>query len=390
MALPAQTWHCHNPSSCWDQPQTFRFSWVLGLLLAFLGGCSSDSSNENRSKEQNGADSGNVEESIPVADQSREFPEVSFVFWNVENFFDDKVGHHHGTADVPYDRMFSQHPELFQEKLDHLATVLLRDNNGRGPDIIGLAEVETQSRSVEALRDRLNQGLPANVRKYQHIQSRDPEGGRAIMTAVLSRIPLNGFRTTLWGKRLRILKTEVENPIPGKKTPLILVVSHWTSRVSDKDGDGRAKYGDQIHGQVRSILTSNPTADVLVCGDFNDNPDEPSVRNHLLAVEGSGDLTGGNSRNGALWNLFGNYRKDEPGTHYYSGHWFQFDQIAVSQGLLDGKGWGVVPDSQHVLRYPPNLSKKGHPQPFGSERHKGTRGASDHLPVGVKLRILPD
>ena len=115
------------------------------------------------------------------------------------------------------------------EKVDHLATVLLKDNNGRGPDIIGLAEVETQSRSVEALRDRLNQGLPANVRKYQYIQSRDPEGGRAIMTAVLSRIPLNGVRTVLWGKRLRILKTEVENPIPGKKTPLILVVSHWTN-----------------------------------------------------------------------------------------------------------------------------------------------------------------
>jgi hypothetical protein len=105
--------------------------------------------------------------------------------------------------------MFSQTPSLFMEKVEHLATVLLKENNGRGPDIIGLAEVETQSRSVEALRDRLNQGLSANVRKYQYIQSRDPEGGRAIMTAVLSRIPLNGFRTVLWGKRLRILKTEV-------------------------------------------------------------------------------------------------------------------------------------------------------------------------------------
>lgn len=390
MALPAQTWHCHNSSSCWDQPQTFRVSWIVAILLVFLGGCSPEVSRENTQWEQGNSDAINTEESSPVAAQSQAFPEVSFVFWNVENFFDDKVGNHHGTADVPYDRMFAQNPSLFMEKVDHLATVLLKDNNGRGPDIIGLAEVETQSRSVEALRDRLNQGLPANVRKYQYIQSRDPEGGRAIMTAVLSRIPLNGVRTVLWGKRLRILKTEVENPIPGKKTPLILVVSHWTSRVSDKDGDGRAKYGDQIHGQVRSILTANPQADVLVCGDFNDNPDEASVRNHLLALESNQELTGQNLRNGALWNLFGSYRKDQPGTHYYSGHWFQFDQIAVSQGLMDGKGWGVVPDSQHILRNPPNLSKKGHPQPFGSEKHKGPRGASDHLPVGVKLRILPD
>lgn len=378
--LLAQSWFRNNQPARRDQPQP----WWLGLLLVlFLFGCTPNPAADPVAPLPD-------PESGKIIFDVEKYPEISFVFWNVENFFDDQLTHHNGTADAPYDRMFSQNTELFREKLDHLAQVLLKVNDGRGPDILGLAEVETGSRSVEALRERLNKSLPAEAAKYQYIQQKDPEGGRAIMTAVLSRIPLRGFRTQLWGKRLRILKTEVDNPKGGNKAPLILVVSHWTSRVSDKEGSGRAKYGDQIHGQVRAILTANPAADLLVCGDFNDDPNEPSVRGHLKALESPQELFAQNPQTGSLLNLFGGFRPGQPGTHYYSGAWYQFDQIAVSPGMLDKKGWGLVPESQHIVRFPPNLNKKGHPLAFGSEKHKGVRGVSDHLPVGVKLRVLPD
>ncbi len=402
--LLAQSWFRNNQLGRRDQPQPWWLElflvftkqrkrkqgkqksqpWWLGLLLVLtLFGCSTKPAADLEGPRPD-------PESDKIAFNPETHPNISFVFWNVENFFDDQLNHHNGTADAPYDRMFSQNSELFQVKLDHLAQVLLHENEGLGPDMLGLAEVETGSRSVEALRDRLNKSLPPQATKYQHIQQKDPEGGRAIMTAVLSRIPLTGFRTQLWGKRLRILKTEVANPLGRNKAPLILVVSHWTSRVSDKEGSGRAKYADQIQGQVRAILLANPAADLMVCGDFNDDPHEPSVRDHLKALPSSQELLSQNPQMGSLFNLFGSFRHGQPGTHYYSGSWYQFDQIAVSPGMLDQKGWGVVPESQHILRYPPNLNKKGHPLAFGSEKHKGARGVSDHLPVGVKLRILPD
>src|SRR3954468_18349381 len=66
-----------------------------------------------------------------------------FCFWNVENFFDDKLDHRKGPGDREYDPWFANDPDVLKKKLSKLSEALLRMNDGRGPDILAIVEVES-------------------------------------------------------------------------------------------------------------------------------------------------------------------------------------------------------------------------------------------------------
>jgi Endonuclease/Exonuclease/phosphatase family len=125
-----------------------------------------------------------------------------------------------------------------------------------------------------------------------------------------------------------------------------------------------------------------------VCGDFNDDPTDKSVTDHLHAT---GDLKAvlGLKKGDTplLYNPFVEMHKAKKGTHYYRNTAHVFDQICVSPGLLDGEGWQVVGKSAAVVE---KLAFKGKPDRFGGPNDKRpwrNRGASDHFPVTIQLRV---
>src|SRR5947209_19931619 len=81
-----------------------------------------------------------------------------FCFWNVENLFDDQENDRLQNADREYDQWFARDHAALELKLSRLSEALIGLNGGRGPDIIALAEVESQ-RAAELLRDALNSRL---------------------------------------------------------------------------------------------------------------------------------------------------------------------------------------------------------------------------------------
>src|SRR5437899_2866020 len=83
--------------------------------------------------------------------------------------------------------------------------------------------------------------------------------GRAIATAIITRLPVIDDKTRLHGKRLRIL----EGHITVKGHDLVIMATHWTSRVSDEEGEARDKYADQVYGVYRGMHMSNPKVDFL-------------------------------------------------------------------------------------------------------------------------------
>ncbi len=317
--------------------------------------------------------------------------EYLFCFWNTENFFDNRVNGWRNEPDKDFDRWFGEDRAVFEQKIKNLTEVLAALNDGRGPDILALAEVEVESKAADALAESLNAKIQKGTPPYRHILMKNPRGGRNIATAILTRLPVVADRTQLLGNRHRILEGHIV--VDGKD--LTVLATHWTSRVSDKAGEGREKYAKQIYGRFRAMHKANADVSLLVCGDFNDNPDDPSVKEHLHAsgdlerVKASGDPP-------LLCDLFAKRwaEKKGIGTHYYRGHPFVFDHLVVSPAMLNGKGgWLCLPETAKIVEHRfvvPRGRNKGHPLAFGNEREKvplSERGVSDHLPVTVRLRV---
>jgi endonuclease/exonuclease/phosphatase family metal-dependent hydrolase len=201
-----------------------------------------------------------------------------FCFWNVENFFDDRKDDRKGPGDKEYDTWFADNPQILKLKLSKLTDALLKLNGGKGPDILALAEVESL-RSAELLQQALNEHLEASLH-YQNVLFKEVGGGRHIGTAIITRLPAARNRTRTHGRRQRIL----EGHIVVDGHDLAVFATHWTSRLTQGSELGRASYANAIYGAYRAMHKSNPAVDVLICGDFNDTPQDESVTRRLHAT----------------------------------------------------------------------------------------------------------
>jgi endonuclease/exonuclease/phosphatase family metal-dependent hydrolase len=308
-----------------------------------------------------------------------------FCFWNVENLFDDKPNPNLEGVDREFDRWFAKDKDALRVKLERICEVLLGKemNAGRGPDVIALAEVESLH-AAELVRDALNKRLRDKDLHYRAVVYRDPRGGRSIATAVVTRLKVVESKTRLLGRLQRILKVHIEE----NRHDLVVVASHWSSRVSDKTGRGRAHYGDVIYNDFRAAYKGNPRVDYLVCGDFNDTPDDRSVTDHLHATGDLKRVLGlGKGDPPLFYNPFADLAKKNKGTHYFGARAYVFDNVCLSPGLLDGEGWSYVNRSARIVE---KLSFRGRPDRFGGPRDRRpwkNRGASDHYPVTVELRV---
>lgn len=305
-----------------------------------------------------------------------------FCFWNVENLFDD-LDQARGKTDDGYDNWFARNPDLLRKKLYHLAAAMLKLNGGRGPDILALVEVESP-RAADLLRHELNRLLPDETLHYQHVVMKEVKLGRHIAPALITRLPVRPGQTRLLGSNLRILETHLQ--VHGQN--LVVVTAHWTSRVSDKTGQDRARYADQIHGAYRAMALANPEVDYLLAADCNDPPDADSITQHLHAT-GDRSAVLHASAGTPLFNLFADKSPKDYGTHYYRG-WKLYDSLFISPGLLNDQGWSCDPRSAHTvngLYQPSDRTRK--PWSFGGEKTLGDRGTSDHFPVCVRLRVTP-
>lgn len=349
-----------------------RFRLLLALLPAllltgyFVSGC----------------DSPLTQTDHQVLGSSAGSREYLFCFWNVENFFDDHRDGRTGPGDKEYDGWYADHPEMLQLKLAKLTEALLRMNSGRGPDILAIAEVESV-RAAQLLQGALNAKLADPSLHYTSVLMKEVTQGRHIAPAILTRLPVVKDRTRSHGNRMRIIEGHIV--VDGHE--LIVMASHWTSRLKEGNEKGRKEYADKLYGAANAIYHANPSADILICGDFNDTPSDASVVENLHAT-GDVQAVRAGGTHVQLLDLMANKDANAGyGTHFYR-HWLIFDHIVVSPGMLDGAGWSCEPGSVAAFN---SLAKPGdakqRPWRFGGEKEKGQRGYSDHFPVTVKLKV---
>jgi endonuclease/exonuclease/phosphatase family metal-dependent hydrolase len=305
--------------------------------------------------------------------------------WNVENLFDDRDDDRR-PPDEEFDSWFVNDPEARRNKFERITQALLRLNAGNGPDIIAANEVESP-RALEMLRESLNAHMPGDAARYEYTAMVELDAGRHISPGVISRYPVGGAR--LLGRQQRILQVH----LTANGHELTLIASHWTSQGSDRGQDesrGRFSYANIIHAAYSKAVRSNPAVDLLVCGDFNDEPHARSVSRNLN-VTGDLALVTPGADPPRLYGPLSGKSPNQFGTHYY-GRPLIYDQVAMSPGLLDERGWNYVPDSVRVPTE--GLMRSGtstrRPWRFGSRNDNALgRGFSDHFPVLVTLRVAP-
>jgi len=302
-------------------------------------------------------------------------------------------------VDEQYDNAFATNGKLRDLKYDRISTALLRMNDGKGPDVIACAEVESV-RAAEMLKEALNMKLAAAKKdaklQYKFVAMQNLDAGRHIAPCVISRVNVDVRSVRLVKKPLRILETHLY----VNNSDLCILAAHWTSQLQQRDGtdgdSGREKYANALYERFRELNKRSLDADVLVCGDFNDTPDADPVRKNLGAIADKSKVKPSNDPNNEpfLLNLMGGKDPTKYGTIWYSGRPLIYDQICVSPGMLNSKGWGVDPDS--VATITKDLMRGGatrrEPWRFGDpdrDLRDSERGFADHFPIVVKLKVQP-
>lgn len=310
--------------------------------------------------------------------------EVSFVFWNVENLFDDHDDGRNNQGDKEYDGWLARNPDLLRLKLDRLAQAILSFNSGRGPDILAVVEVESV-RAAQLLQAALNARLADPSLHYRNLVMKEMGSGRHIAPAILTRLQVDASRTRTHGSRMRTLEGRVL--VDGKE--LIVIATHWTSRLQKDGPERRMEYASQIYGACNAIYRANPVADVLIAGDLNDNPFDPSV---VSGLRSAGKVPAAPPIDGSLtlFNPMAGWTQQAGfGTIFYQG-WHLFDQVLFTPGMLDAKGWSFESGSLRIGSHLANPSDpQRRPWRFGDEKEAGPRGFSDHFPIAVTLRVHP-
>jgi len=311
------------------------------------------------------------------------------MYYNVENLFDtidDKTINDNEFLPSSKKKWDS---DRYYKKLENLSKVILATDSSQIPDIIGLAEIENKS----VLKD-LCRTLHYQKPVYQNIHE-DSEDPRGIDVALLYNP--NRFSIITWQKVPVFLpvtdKSKARNMlyvkgISASGDTLHVFVAHWKSRIGGMEGTEtqRVFAAMSLKGKCDSILAINQSANIIITGDFNDDPENKSVFQILQANN--------KRKNRDAFELFNLYFDLHnfygAGTILYENNWYLFDQIIISNNLLiNTKGMHVRPDAGSILKhewmlYNPDNPKQYKPKPT----YKGNEyigGFSDHLPVFVKF-----
>ena len=361
---------------------------LLSMLLIALSDCTTGQGSKT------GASQG--PETLITA-VSKSANEISIMSFNVENLFD--TVHDEGTEDYtnlplsekskPEVKKFCSevknsyyqtecfqkdwNPDVLKFKLSQVAKVLKSVDNGTGPDILTLAEVENLN-VLNMLNDQELKSLG-----YQTIALVEGPDLRGIDPAIMSKFPLaqkpilhiipytdSDPEQLKYAKRSRGI-LEVVLKLPNKKE-LTVFAGHFPSQM------GPTKWRKQAteFATKKMLEYAKLGRAVIMAGDLNITADEESDYGYFSKIFSSA---------GQVSHLVG--CKQCEGSHFYKGHW-SFLDAQIFGNKLDQAGLTLIPESITVLKSPAQTKRNGTPLRFNEEKKEGV---SDHFPLYTRLKI---
>lgn len=309
-------------------------------------------------------------------------------FWNVENLFDietadrsDKLRRSIGKDLAGWDQAG------LDAKLHQLSIVIRSMNEGNGPDIIGVCEVENRG-----VLTKLTAKIAADGGRAYEIAHADTSDNRGIDVAFLydgavaSTSDEEKFQHWVVKRYATRELFQVNFTIDGKA--LVLIGNHWPSRTAGQyeSEPYRMTAGETLSYWVERIREKlGEEVGIVAMGDFNDEPFNRSLTEYALSTSDRQRVT--NGRNPYLLNLMWPILGEGLGTHLFDGRWNLLDQILVSKGVVTGKcGWRVEGRAKIEGTEIMSEGTKGSPRRFGIKpTERDANGFSDHFPVSVLL-----
>jgi endonuclease/exonuclease/phosphatase family metal-dependent hydrolase len=362
----------------------------LGFLL-ILAGCGSMGAKKHWCKEDAALVSGSNQQTVKP---------FRVAFYNLENLFDTVDGPNDDAEFLP-NSANAWNGDRYNSKLRNMAKVI----DSIAPSILGLVELE----NAFVLEDlRANSSVMKGKFEIAHRESPDLRGIDVALMYNAELFRISGIYMTPitlpdgYATRSIMRVHLVEK---GTGDSLAVFINHWPSR---RGGAASAASRMVAATALAQTLQNNPTipANFLIMGDFNDDPEDPSITEGLQAGDAFHSIV----------NLAFLARQADStvGTIAWHTGWNMFDQIMISRPLYyanlhshESAGSGSEKTPSHLHSYENKLW--GSPQINVYKRpwmlqHDGNKydgwplrtfagkkymnGFSDHLPVYTDLVLV--
>ena len=318
-------------------------------------------------------------------------------FYNLENLFD--TINNNGKYDLEFSPAGSRKwdGQKFRKKIQKLSYAISQmttKTTPDGPAVIGVSEIENRT-VLEDLVKAVDKRLVADGKKPWNLQivHHDSPDRRGVDVAALYNpryFRLHSVSNSLLSipsnPNFRSRDQMCVTGVMGADT-LSVIVNHWPSRMG---GQQQSNYLREAAAALSkhiadSLWTLRPNQGVIVMGDLNDDPMDPSCAKVLGAAKKADKVS-----EHQFYNPFWQMLDRGIGTLAYRSQWNLFDQIIVSGSLLEsntGKHrlhfWKAQVNNFEFLR-----DNEGTRQNYPLRTFSGgsyLNGYSDHFPTEIFL-----
>lgn len=315
----------------------------------------------------------------------------TIAFYNLENLFDPEDDPKTFDDDRTPNGKDHWTYDIYAHKLKNMADAISKigaDLTKNAPVVLGVAEIENR----KVLEDLVNEKvLQSNDYGIAHVDSPDRRGIDVALLYQKTLFKLKNIKTHV----LLLYDHEKENKRMYTRDQLVvsgyldgdlihIIVNHWPSR---RGGEARSRQ-KRIQAAIvnkkiiDSLFAIDPYAKIVTMGDFNDEPNSPSIKKILKPKSNQEDVA-----LKGLYNPMIKMSKKGVGSLAWRDTWTLFDQIILSKGLLDTtKGYRYYKAGVFNKDFLTTQKGKYKGYPFRSySSGQYTGGYSDHFPVYVYL-----
>ena len=311
--------------------------------------------------------------------------QLYIAFYNQENLFDTIDDPHKNDNEFLPTAKNTWNTEKYLNKIDHMSSVIKSMNDDKGPDAIGMCEIENDLVLNDMIHSANLSKLDYGFVHYESPDERSIDNALLYKKSVLKLIESKVYPVTIdtnphfKTRDILLAKFETKN-----KSTLIILVNHFPSRLGGQAESEykRCRAAEVLKHVFDSIKQASPNQAVMAIGDFNDEPNNRS----LDTVLGAKPVPGFQ-----LFNAMYPLKVQGKGSLVYRGNWNMIDQMILNNTIMECNGNICYKAESASIYNQPWMQEteekyKGNPKrTYAGQKY--LNGYSDHFPVYLLLEV---